>query len=200
MPHRNTHRHSGEKSRSTSKHEEKSGDRARMSAEQPSYDSLEESPTGGSLSKAEHRADTTRMSKKGHGPSSTSADRSESDDVRPSRGEAAGTHELSSETAAEQPSRGESWGASDESGGALAQEAELPTRGESTRARDNEDLTWAGFSHSSQEEANSRAAGATSSLRSSSAARGESSSQEQEPTARGGFLEPDPGTSSSSRE
>jgi hypothetical protein len=202
MPHRNTHHHSGGKSRSESKsagdkHASKSGDRARMSAEQPSYDSLDESPTGGSLGKAEHRADTSRMSKKARGFSGASAERSESNDVGPSRGEAAGAYGLSSETAAEQPSRGESWGVSDDSGGALAQDAELHARGESTRASDNEDLTWAGFSRCSPEEANSRGGGAPSSLRSSSASRGESSGRDQEPTAHGGFLEPNERSSGS---
>lgn len=204
MPHRNTHHHSGEKSRSGSKSAGdklagKSGEQADLSAEQPSYDSLDESATGGSLDKSEHRADTTRMSKRARGLSGTSAERSDNDDVGPARGEAAGAHGLSSETAAEQPSRGESWGVSDDSGGALAQDTDLPARGESTRARDNDDLTWAGFSRSSPEATSSREAGATTSMRSNSASRGESSGRDQEPTARGGFLEPDERSSGSSR-
>jgi hypothetical protein len=149
-----------------------------MSAEQPSYDSLGESTTGGSLGKAEHRADTSRMNKRARGISSTSAERSEDLDVGPSRGEAAGAYGLSSETAAEQPSRGESWGVSDDSGGALSQDSELPGRGESTRARSDDDLTWAGFSRSSHEDPSSSGAGSTSSLRSRSASRGESSGQD----------------------
>lgn len=213
MPHRKNHNQADTKSRTES---HKAGgrsdaaretavqqtERERIASEQPSYDSIEETQrSGGSLQKIEHRADTARMSKRARGVSTSSAERSADLDTGPARGEAAGASGVSSETAAEQPSRGESTGISDASGGALDDDPDGPVRGSSVgsraRARDTNDLTYAGFSRPGSGES-SRAARISGAERSESAARCESSGRDQEPTARGGFIEPDERTSGSS--
>lgn len=195
MPHRTNQKQGGGKSRSESKNKpadkrgaksaETGRERARIATEQPSYDSLDETRGSGGVGKIEHRADTARMGRKERGASSSSV---QSSSISGDVGEA--------------PSRGESRGINEASGGALSDDSDEPVRGSSApgRAREtNDELNRAGFSKPSSERSDEDSGRGVGVGRSSSSPRGQSGSRGQEPTAKGGFIEPNERTSGSSR-
>ena len=189
MPQRNAQNQGFGKSRTESKKEDekrggKSSDtsraRARMASEQPTYEGLSDNRV--SAEKAEHRADTSRMGKRARGGLTGTAERSPDID--------------------EGPSRGESRGIADDSGGALSQEdtegVGRTQRGSARgRAQDTPEVNQAGLSKPSSERSDEDAGRGTAPKGVST--RGQSGGRTQEPTARGGFIEPDERTSGSSR-
>jgi hypothetical protein len=132
-----------------------------MAQEFPSYEALDEQPSG-SL-RGEHRADTSRMGRRGSG--GVDAKRSPDEDDMPARGEG-----RSLDDSDDLPARGESVGST----GSIWDEGETPARGES-RGRSAGDLTWSGFAKPSRGESSGEETSATGRAdRSGAASRGES--------------------------
>jgi hypothetical protein len=163
MPHRNAHQRGTAKGQSQHKSHGKKETAAAsetMAQEFPSYEALDEQRPG-SL-RGEHRADPSRMGRRGTG--GVSAKRSEDEDTMPARGEG-----RSLDDSDDLPARGESSGST----GATWDEGEAPARGES-RGRGSDDLTWSGFAKPSRgESSGEETAAAGLADRSGAASRGE---------------------------
>jgi len=164
MPHKNAHHRGSAKSKSDHKSAQKKQTAVAsetMAQEFPSYEALDEQPSE-SL-KGEHRADTSRMGRRGTG--GVDARRSPDEDDMPARGEG-----RSLDDSDDLPARGESVGSS----ASVWDEGETPARGES-RGRAGGDLTWSGFAKPSRGESSGEETSATGRAdRSGAASRGES--------------------------
>jgi hypothetical protein len=189
MPHRSGHHRGGgaktkhEPVKGTARRSDKDVNVAteKMSQEFPSYEALDDGRSGGIH--GEHRADTARMSRALRG--GTSAKRSPDDDTGLSRGESEGSHDPEGDI--EGLGRGESTGAYGSSG-SLWDEADPPARGESGSSDGN--LAANGFATPGRGESSGQVTEESGVVdRSGPIGRGESVGQE--PTAHGGFLEPD---------